>query len=93
MRIDSRGMAIILAALSLTGSAVAAPVETVLYSFQGGSDGGAPFAGVIADDSGALYGTTIEGGGERQLFFGLWHSFQADAAPQGPDHLDRDRAL
>lgn len=32
--------------------------ETVLYSFTGGSDGGAPYAGVIIDASGNLYGTT-----------------------------------
>jgi uncharacterized repeat protein (TIGR03803 family) len=35
--------------------------ETVLYRFAGGSDGQNPEAGLIADDSGALYGTT-EGG-------------------------------
>jgi uncharacterized repeat protein (TIGR03803 family) len=32
--------------------------ETVLYSFTGGSDGGGPYAGVIIDASGNLYGTT-----------------------------------
>jgi uncharacterized repeat protein (TIGR03803 family) len=36
--------------------------ESVLYAFQGGSDGAAPQAGVIADASGALYGTTQLGG-------------------------------
>jgi uncharacterized repeat protein (TIGR03803 family) len=36
--------------------------ETVLYSFQGGSDGSDPEAGLIADASGALYGTTFLGG-------------------------------
>jgi uncharacterized repeat protein (TIGR03803 family) len=35
---------------------------TVLYNFTGGSDGGEPFAGVIQDSSGNLYGTTFEGG-------------------------------
>jgi uncharacterized repeat protein (TIGR03803 family) len=35
-----------------------APVETVLYSFEGGSDGGDPLAGLIAEGRGALYGTT-----------------------------------
>ena len=34
MRIVYRGMAITLAALSLAGGALAAPVETVLYSFR-----------------------------------------------------------
>ncbi len=36
--------------------------ETVLYSFTGSSDGALPFAGVIMDQSGNLYGTTLEGG-------------------------------
>ena len=34
----------------------------VLYQFTGKSDGGAPRAGLISDDSGALYGTTSAGG-------------------------------
>jgi uncharacterized repeat protein (TIGR03803 family) len=36
--------------------------ETVLYSFTGGTDGGNPYAGVIADAAGNLYGTTLYGG-------------------------------
>jgi uncharacterized repeat protein (TIGR03803 family) len=36
--------------------------ETVLYSFKGGTDGGSPFAGVIRDPAGNLYGTTLYGG-------------------------------
>jgi uncharacterized repeat protein (TIGR03803 family) len=34
----------------------------VLYSFTGGSDGSTPFAGVIFDAAGDLYGTTLSGG-------------------------------
>jgi uncharacterized repeat protein (TIGR03803 family) len=34
--------------------------ETVLHSFDPGTDGGAPSAGLIMDNSGALYGTTVE---------------------------------
>ena len=36
--------------------------ESTLYSFNGGSDGTAPVAELIADESGNLYGTTIAGG-------------------------------
>lgn len=35
---------------------------TVLYSFRGGNDGGAPSGGVVRDASGALYGTAFSGG-------------------------------
>ena len=36
--------------------------EAVLYSFTGGADGGGPYAGVIRDSAGNLYGTTYYGG-------------------------------
>ena len=36
--------------------------ETVLYSFTGGADGGNPYAGLIRDPAGNLYGTTVNGG-------------------------------
>ncbi len=35
---------------------------TVLYTFTGGADGGQPYAGLIVDNKGNLYGTTSEGG-------------------------------
>ena len=41
--------------------------ETVLYSFTGGSDGAGPAAGLIADNSGNLYGTTAFGGTSPEL--------------------------
>lgn len=37
--------------------------ETVLYSFKDGHDGAVPFAGVILDGAGNIYGTTYAGGG------------------------------
>ena len=41
--------------------------ETVLYSFGGGaSDGANPLAGLVADSSGSLYGTTVLGGASNQ---------------------------
>lgn len=38
-------------------------METVLHSFAGGSDAGIPYAGMIFDTAGNLYGTSTEGGG------------------------------
>ena len=36
--------------------------EIVLYSFTGGADGQSPFAGVVLDAAGNIYGTTYDGG-------------------------------
>jgi len=36
--------------------------ETVLYSFMGGADGGAPWASLVRDSAGNLYGTTYDDG-------------------------------
>lgn len=37
--------------------------QSILYSFQGGSDGGAPYSGLVFDSAGNLYGTTTRAGG------------------------------
>jgi uncharacterized repeat protein (TIGR03803 family) len=42
--------------------------STILYAFQGGTDGLEPNAGLIADASGNLYGTTIFGGNPDCLY-------------------------
>ena len=36
--------------------------ETILHSFGNGTDGNSPYAGLIFDAAGNLYGTTLEGG-------------------------------
>jgi hypothetical protein len=46
----------------LTPQAGGGWTEQVLYSFGKGPDGGNPYAGLIFDAAGNLYGTTAEGG-------------------------------
>lgn len=36
--------------------------ETVLYTFSGGSDGATPYAPIVFDARGNIYGTTSAGG-------------------------------
>jgi uncharacterized repeat protein (TIGR03803 family) len=36
--------------------------ETVLYAFTGGADGSRPLAGLVRDEEGNFYGTTVAGG-------------------------------
>lgn len=48
-------------------------VESVLHRFRGGSDGETPYAGVIADANGTLFGTTAYGGGGPCKLFGTFN--------------------
>lgn len=59
--ITAAASAIVIAALLGSGTADATP-ETVLHSFAGLPDGNAPWAGLVKDSTGALYGTTEYGG-------------------------------
>jgi uncharacterized repeat protein (TIGR03803 family) len=54
--------------LSALVSIASAQSETVIHSFQSssGADGSNPFGGVVADGTGALYGTAQSGGKYRQ---------------------------
>ncbi|MGH6876547.1 MAG: choice-of-anchor tandem repeat GloVer-containing protein, partial [Rhizomicrobium sp.] len=46
--------------------------QTILYSFEGGSDGGAPYSGLVFDKAGNLYGTaTARGAGGYGTVFEL----------------------
>lgn len=50
--------------------------ETVLHNFTGDSDGGYPYAGVIRDAAGNLYGTTQLGGGTCWNYMGCGTIFK-----------------
>jgi uncharacterized repeat protein (TIGR03803 family) len=57
--------------------------ETVLHTFTGGVDGGLPLGGLIADPSGRLYGTTMNGGAHgKGTVFRLVPPSAAYAQPQ-----------
>ncbi len=64
-------------ALGMAASAAFTQAQTftVLYNFAGGTDAASPYAGVIKDASGNLYGTTISGG----VFRGYGTVFELDA--------------
>jgi hypothetical protein len=40
--------------------------EAILHTFNGGSDGGSPFGGLMMDASGSLFGTTQVGGANHR---------------------------
>jgi uncharacterized repeat protein (TIGR03803 family) len=53
-----------------TGKKAGTWTEKILYSFKGGKDGATPWAGVVFDLAGNIYGTTTAGGkyGEGTVF-------------------------
>jgi len=68
----------LMVALILAPGARAAATEKVLYSFTGGSDGSTPYADLILDNSGNLYGTTFKGG-----VYGYGTVFELTPNPHG----------
>ena len=56
--------------------------ETVLYSFQPGSDGNSSISNLVADASGNLYGTTSEGWNREWHDFPSWLRVKAGHGPR-----------
>jgi uncharacterized repeat protein (TIGR03803 family) len=69
MRIQANGImpffVAAIAGVAATGQALALPKTSTVYAFTDGADGGFPEGGVIADKTGALYGTTTSGGADH----------------------------
>jgi len=58
--------------------------ETILHSFQNGSDGAEPVGSLTVDDSGDLFGTTFYGGlGINQNSYGIAFELTPPADPSG----------
>ncbi len=57
--------------------------ESVIYTFTGGNDGGNPYAGLIADTSGVLYGTTAVGGTSTNCTGGCGTIFELTPTKSG----------
>jgi uncharacterized repeat protein (TIGR03803 family) len=66
MRLGAASAALTLAVVLVSGivsaSSAQAQTFTDLYNFTGNPDGAYPYAGLIRDTAGNLYGTTLEGG-------------------------------
>jgi uncharacterized repeat protein (TIGR03803 family) len=54
--------------------------ETVIYRFKSGSDGANPYAALLADKDGALYGTTLSGGSIGKIGYGTVFKLTPPAA-------------
>jgi uncharacterized repeat protein (TIGR03803 family) len=55
-------LTVLVTTLALASVSWAASKEKVLYAFKGGNDGQEPESGLTLDNSGNLYGTTLQGG-------------------------------
>ena len=57
--------------------------EAVLYSFQDGSDGAVPYAGLVMDSTGNLYGAEVVGGSGFSDFPGIIYELSPPAVSGG----------
>ena len=57
--------------------------ESVIYNFQGGTDGANPVYGVVIDASGNLYGTTSAGGSKKCPGGGCGVAYKLTLTPSG----------
>ena len=71
-------------ALALNANAFASvPVEQVLHSFLGGTDGYNPDGGLVADAAGNLYGTSTWGGPDAAAPYGSVYELSPPSVPGG----------
>ncbi len=72
----------------LSGKNKGTYTQKILYSFQGGKDGTNPYAGIVFDASGNIYGTTYAGGKN-----GGWGSVYELVAPVGTSTAYKEKVL
>jgi len=92
---DARKSLLVLT-LYFSQSQCLAGTQKVLYAFTGGADGGQPYAGVIFDPAGNLYGVTQAGGAyNKGTVFELspskdgWTETVLYSLPAGPMEVSR----
>lgn len=62
LRVATAALIVVTVALILVSSVGAASNYKTLYAFKGGADGSLPYASLIFDTAGNLYGTAVNGG-------------------------------
>src|SRR5579864_7691854 len=76
-------LSLVIAAALSSFAFASAPVEQVLHSFQGGTDGYNPDGGLVADAAGNLYGTSTWGGPDTAAPYGSVFELSPPSAAGG----------